>query len=711
MEYFGRSYYQTCMTTNHPEGSNDYFVDHFADHHPCSNSSDIFTYQCPEGFHCINYDKEKLIRRQNLELNFDRIDTTLILLLFMLSTEDYDPFYYRIVFQNGIIGFVSCAFMLMFGLYVLALMLALIYDTYENEMKMRKVMSKIHYFDGEYEFPFNVQSSELCEYEMLYSNKQYKNIVHRQVSTKPKATLPRSSVIETSFDTMRETMRLLSLFYGVKEAYVLRYPKQLMKSALQLRKVVESKEFIGMINFLIAFQFVILLFYHDKSEFLSAISWLGFNDITTSLRTVFMILFPSAWQETMRQFVDRVKHYFVEEEDLLIYRYTFIETFPYGMFFFIALGHLYSLMFSDLLIPQLFSELNIDVLYGSSAEKKVTISEADRELQITTETPTTYILNVIPFNRKILFYGDSKIRERVKGVWWRKLMLVLLTIETVSTYVDNHWLKEQPEYFNIWLNFRLIVQAIFLFDLLLRLLGDGIYFFMYSRKTSTYAWKSIVVLVDVLTLTCSIFDIILSVSQGPSYRGHQYINIGVSLICLRLVSRTHRLRLWIQTMITNWRGIVNALLFAAFVIALYAITGVQAFGGKMEQCYLRRARAYTWMSYRISLTRPDMNTWEACKQDEDQTSDKFMNKVTYVFNFDNTLDGFQTVLQLIYGDDIWGTIGALTSINTLGEVPKRWANPNAWFFIVAVIFGGFIIDTLIFAVVASNVADKNSIVS
>ncbi|RWS29941.1 voltage-dependent calcium channel type A subunit alpha-1-like protein [Leptotrombidium deliense] len=716
-----------------------------------------------------------------------------------------------IIFQTGYLGFIFCAITCLFGFFILSLILALIYDSYNEEIKRTPDVNNIHYFDGENEFPFDLETIETCEYNTLseVSKKiDNKEFLHRYV-TIARNDLPKnnyveedengrfeeasrhskSSLIDEFSEILRDMVstRLMSAVINASiicqflvllnyRFYNERDRKNVLNSILETAETLISLNFvIEMMVKLIAFRlhffnkfwnvfdlFVVLCSFINELDkigvpvlpflkyfralrmfhflmdlwstmrsivglfakcfkivvttfvvfcaifiYFCIISYLlfetfrgsideldlldislGFDDVRKVIRTVFLMVVPSAWQEILQQL-----DYYLQRDpktDEIIREPSYVQLIPYSFYVFIFFGYLFHLIFTDILIPQFFNELKVEHLEDAEVENQQNLNETWKSRK------QKSILN---FRKINVSTGDQQLNNIMKTGAFRYPMLILLWINLII--FDN---PNQPKIYLL-----ILLHVIFLLEFLLRIRAVGIHFIFYDEKTETYAWNSTIFVIDLVTISASIFDLTMRYFSNYNYTGSFYVSILVSLSCLRMIRHTDRLQLWFQILITNWKRMLNVILFCLFILSMYAIAGIQLFGGKLYFCEVTRGGGYSVRTSRRYLS--DGTVWFACVEINSSISSKedlsFTTERVYPFNFDDIFTGILTTLQMIYGDEIYETIGAFTSLSNLETGPQRNEFRNAWFFIVPVTLTGIVLDTLVFAVVSSNFDAKS----
>ncbi|XP_071506824.1 voltage-dependent calcium channel type A subunit alpha-1-like isoform X3 [Diadema antillarum] len=245
------------------------------------------------------------------------------------------------------------------------------------------------------------------------------------------------------------------------------------------------------------------------------------------------------------------------------------------------------------------------------------------------------------------------IRHAVKTQAFYWLVIVLVFLNTICVAIEHY---QQPAYLDSFLYYAEIVfLCIFIMEMLIKMYGMGprVYFQSAFNKF------------DCLVILASLFEVIWTNYKGGSF--------GLSVLrALRLLRIFKVTRYWsslrnlVISLLSSMRSIVSLLFLLFLFILIFALLGMQLFGG----------------SFNYDPEQPKPSS-----------------------NFDTFPIALITVFQILTGED-WNAV-MYAGIKSQGGVPNgMWASI---YFVILVLFGNYTLLNVFLAIAVDNLANAQEL--
>ncbi len=266
-----------------------------------------------------------------------------------------------------------------------------------------------------------------------------------------------------------------------------------------------------------------------------------------------------------------------------------------------------------------------------------------------------------------IFSIDSRFRRFLLRVVFHPrfdhFILLCIIISSCSLAVERPVMSLNERFVLDMIN--LVFNAIFLLEALIKIVAMG--FLTYIRSH----WNKL----DLLVVVSAVIDTSISFSTGASssFRILRTLRIFRALRPLRLISRATGLRIVMLTLSHSLRPIVNTVAITLFCFAIFAILGMQLFGGALSSCS------------DVTIPMQQMCVGVAV----DGTVRKWANRAV---NFDNFLNAMVSVFSLAsldnWTDFLWDGVSSTGRTTALVEYANEAA---ALYFVLVIVLGAFFI--------------------
>ncbi|UJR22467.1 hypothetical protein I4U23_025525 [Adineta vaga] len=302
------------------------------------------------------------------------------------------------------------------------------------------------------------------------------------------------------------------------------------------------------------------------------------------------------------------------------------------------------------------AEIGNDTADGTENEVALDASGEPIKKQGTLETHCSWLYEKLRYIRVFHAYTRRRIHTMVKSqtFYWIVIILVLMnTVVLASEYYQQpDWLTDTQEYAN-----RIFV-VLFSFEMLLKMYSLGITGYFVSNFNR---FDCFVVIASIIE-----FVLIFKDLMPP---------LGISVLrCVRLLRVFKVTRYWtalrnlVASLLNSMKSIASLLLLLFLFIVIFALLGMQMFGGKFDEIFT--------------------------------VEEKPRN------NFDSFWGALITVFQILTGED-WNEV-LYTGIRALGGLGLA-GTVVCVYFIVLFICGNYILLNVFLAIAVDNLADAENL--
>ncbi|OAF71883.1 Voltage-dependent L-type calcium channel subunit alpha-1S [Intoshia linei] len=258
-------------------------------------------------------------------------------------------------------------------------------------------------------------------------------------------------------------------------------------------------------------------------------------------------------------------------------------------------------------------------------------------------------------NKRVLQFNKIRVRHIVKSQFFYWLIIVLVTLNTVVLTSDHYGQPKWLEMFQNVVNIFFVIM--FAIEMLLKLscLGiEGYFLSCFNRF-------------DCFVVICSLTELILIYSGLIRPLGLSVLRCARLLRIFKITRHFQSLSNLVASLLNSMRSIASLLLLLFLFIVIFALLGMQLFGGRFN--------------FDKDVLKPRSN-------------------------FDSFCQSFITVFQVLTGED-WNVV-MYNGIQSYGGV-KSFGVLVILYFVIMFICGNYILLNVFLAIAVDNLADADTL--
>ena len=260
------------------------------------------------------------------------------------------------------------------------------------------------------------------------------------------------------------------------------------------------------------------------------------------------------------------------------------------------------------------------------------------------------------------------------------LILIVIVWSSIMLCFEDSYLRFKPDLELLLFQFNIFFVALFTFEFLVKVLGMGL------RKYFLDGW-------NLLDFGIVIIGLVAVALHGSNVGAVRSLRTLRALRPLRAVSRWESMRITVNSLLNSIPAISNVLLICGLFWLIFAILGVQFFGGTFHRCVDAEGERYA-----IDMVN---NKSQCLALGEVNPGD--YEWINSAINLDNTGNAFMALFQVATFEGWMEVMADSVDARGLNLQPEFEANFAAYYFYVAfILVGSFFALNLFIGVIISN---------